>query len=565
MKLRFKYMPFALMFMILAVSRLIFAQQGPAPTQAATPQAATPQGDAAAVANQIIDKFIQQESTLTERMGNLHPLVETYIQNLDKDDELAFVPKSDTYFLSKLDMNNEQKQRSLTRKPGWLSALKKQATGLYSVQYLPEGFTQMLVMGKGFERNNYTFEFVQREFLGEVRCLVFDVKPKKSTTGTFSGRIWVEDQNYNIVRFNGTNGKSTATKMFFHFDSWREFMGPGLWLPAYVYSEESDIGYALGQRKLRFKAQTKLWGYNIGRNTSQEELTALIVESDQVRDGVDEANSTSPVTALREWERQAENNVIQRLEKAGLIAPPGEVNQVLETVINNLVVTNDLNIAPEVRARVLMTSPLESFTIGHTIVLSRGLIDVLPDEASLAMILAHELAHIALGHQIDTKYSFSDRMLFDDVEALRMLALKRDEREESNADQKAAEHLNKSPYKDKLGNAGLFLKAVNERAKQLPRLLLPHIGNTMVKDSTVKRMTDLISTAPPLEMSKVEQIAALPLGGRVRVEAWSGKIELSKAKPVPIVFAREKMPFEVTPVFLYLTRQSSTQTVSNQK
>jgi len=29
--------------------------------------------------------------------------------------------------------------------------------------------------------------------------------------------------------------------------------------------------------------------------------------------------------------------------------------------------------------------------MGHTIVVSRGLIDVLPDEASLASILAHEL------------------------------------------------------------------------------------------------------------------------------------------------------------------------------
>jgi hypothetical protein len=34
--------------------------------------------------------------------------------------------------------------------------------------------------------------------------------------------------------------------------------------------------------------------------------------------------------------------------------------------------------------------------MGHTIAISRGLLDVLPDEASLAMVLAQELAHIAL-------------------------------------------------------------------------------------------------------------------------------------------------------------------------
>jgi Peptidase family M48 len=279
------------------------------------------------------------------------------------------------------------------------------------------------------------------------------------------------------------------------------------------------------------------------------------VESDGVNDNVDQSEASSPVAELRAWERHAEDNVIQRLEKAGLVAPSGEVNKVLETVISNLEITNDLNIVPEVRARVLMTSPLESFTIGHTIVLSKGLVDVLPDEASLAMILAHELAHIALDHSLDTQYAFNDRMLFNDVQAFSVVQLKRDPREEAEADEKAAEFLNKSPYKDKLGNAGLFLKAVNERARQLPNLLKPHIGNTMVKDSKVTRMAELINSAPELQMTKVEQIAALPLDGRVRVDAWSGAAELSKAKPVALMSAREKMPFEVTPVFLYLTRQ----------
>jgi hypothetical protein len=345
--------------------------------------------------------------------------------------------------------------------------------------------------------------------------------------------------------------------MFFHFDSWRQYMGPGVWLPSYVYSEESNLGYLMGRRKLRFKSETRLWGYNVGRSDKTDELTALFVESDGVNDNIDQSEASSPVAELRAWERQAEDNIIRRLEKAGLMAPAGEVNKVLETVISNLEITNDLNIAPEVRARVLMTSPLESFTIGHTIVLSKGLIDVLPDEASLAMVLAHELAHIALDHAIDTRYAFNDRMLFKDAQAFNVVELKRDPREEAEADEKAAEFLNKSPYKDKLGNAGLFLKAVNERARQLPSLLKPHIGNTMVKDSQVTRMTNLINAAPDLQMAKVEQIAALPLGSRVQVDAWNGTVELSKAKPVVLQSAREKMPFEVSPVFLYLTREDN--------
>jgi hypothetical protein len=542
--------------LILTATGLAFAGQAPQQTApAATSTPAPSAGDAAV--SQILDHIIGTEAVLSAKMRTLHPLVETYLQSLDKDDDLAFRPVSDRYFIGKLDFNAEEKNHSLLKADSVPGKITGKISQLYSVKYLPGGFAQMLVVDGHFDKKNYQFEYVRREFLGQVRTLVFDVMPRKGADGTFKGRIWAEDQGYNIVRFNGTYGPSTATKMYFHFDSWREYMGPGVWLPAYVYTEESNMGYLAGTRHLRFKGQTRLWGYNAGKPNAENELTALMVESDQVKDKIEDAEGTSPIYALRAWERQAEDNVIQRLEKAALVAPDGEVNKVLETVITNLEVTNNLTIDPEVRARVLLTSPLESFTIGHTIVLSRGLVDVLPDEASLAMIIAHELAHIALGHRLDTMYAFSDRMLFEDPQAFQKIQVHRDEKEEADADKKAAEFLKNSPYKDKLGNAGLFLQAVDARARQLSNLLVSHIGNEMVKGSQIQRMASLKQGAPKLEMAKLDQIAALPLGGRIRVDPWSAKIELVKAKQVPLLSAREKMPFEVTPVFIYLTRQTA--------
>ena len=536
---------------------LVFAGQAPPQqTAPATPPAAAPDPGTPSSVSQILDRVVGKEAILASKMRTMHPLVETYLQSLDKDDNLAFRPVSDRYFLGKLDFNAEEKEHSLLKGDPIPGKITGKISSLYSVQYLPGGFAQMLVVDGHFDKRNYQFEYVRREFIGSVRTLVFDVLPKKNGVGTFRGRIWVEDQDYNIVRFNGTYGPSTATKMYFHFDSWREYMGPGVWLPAFVYTEESNMGYLVGVRHLRFKGQTRLWGYNVGKASAQNELTALLVESDDIKDKVEDAEGTSPVYALRAWERQAEDNVIQRLEKAALLAPDGEVNKVLETVVNNLEVTNNLDITPDVRVRVLLTTPLESFTIGHTIVISRGLVDVLPDEASLAMVLAEQLAHIALGHRLDTMYSFSDRMLFEDPQAFQKLYLKRDPKEEEDADKKATEFLKNSPYKDKLGNAGLFLEAVNARAGELPNLLRAHLGNPMVKGSHVTRMTALEQGAPKLEMTKVDQVAALPLGGRVRVDPWNAKIDLVKAKPVALLSAREKMPFEVTPFFVYLTRQT---------
>jgi len=110
-----------------------------------------------------------------------------------------------------------------------------------------------------------------------------------------------------------------------------------------------------------------------------------------------------------------------------------------------------------------------------------------------------------------------------------------------------------SPYKDKLSNAGLFLKALETRAPELKHLIRPHLGNGLAGGKTL-RMSGLLNSAPQLEMRNVDQIAALPLGGRVRLDPWSNRVELLKIKPVAVLSAREKMPFEVTPFLPYLTR-----------
>jgi len=238
-----------------------------------------------------------------------------------------------------------------------------------------------------------------------------------------------------------------------------------------------------------------------------------------------------------------------------LLAPTGDLDKILCTVVNNLLVTNNIDLGGDVRCRVLLTAPLESFTIGHTIVMSRGLLDVLPDEASLAMVLAHELSHIVLGHRLDTKLAFNDKLLFPDEDSFQRLDFKRNANDEEAADTKAVELLKNSPYKDKLGNAGLFLRALQQKAPELPNLIRPHLGNSLAAGKSM-RMTALLDAAPALDEKRVDQIAALPLGGRVKLDPWSDQVELSKAKPVALTSAREKMEFEITPVFPHLTRVS---------
>jgi hypothetical protein len=192
--------------------------------------------------------------------------------------------------------------------------------------------------------------------------------------------------------------------------------------------------------------------------------------------------------------------------------------------------------------------------VGNTIVISRGLIDVLPDEASLAAVLSHELAHIVLGHNLGSKYAFNDRMLFSDDSTYNNLGFKHIPEEEAAADKKAIELLNNSPYAQKLDNVGLFLKALQARSTQLSALLTTHLGNPLAVSGTVTRLSALESKGPALDNSKLDQVAALPLGGRIKINPWSDTAEMVKTAPVAITSARDKMPFEVTPFYPRLAR-----------
>jgi len=288
-------------------------------------------------------------------------------------------------------------------------------------------------------------------------------------------------------------------------------------------------------------------------------LTTIRIDEPNVADTGDGAAQLSPLLSQRRWEQEAEANVLERLEGMGLLAPVGEADKILETVLNNLVVTNQMNLERPLHARILLTSPLESFTVGHTLVLSRGLIDVLPDEASLATMLAHELSHVALGHQlIDTKFSFADRLMVPDGELLQTLRFSRTAKEEGAADEKVIELLAKSPYRDKLGDAGLFLRTLADHAAQLPRLIQPHIGDYMAANGQMTRLAELMKQAPALMPDSLEQIVALQLGARLVVDAWSGKVTLDRTPSVPLMSVREKMPFAVTPLMPVIRYASPT-------
>lgn len=530
----------------------------PAPAPADTPKPSSAQVPAAPPLSlsTAVERIFSNEARLVETMRHYTPMVETYVQNLKPDPDFVTVPGSDKYFLGRLVLDPKG-VKGLSFKDhnrsNFMWQVAERLNGFFRMNYHQAGFMQMVFLKDNFDQDHYNLKFLRRQFLGEVRTLVFDVSPKrKGDEPYFIGRIWVEDQDYNIVRFNGTYGPNNEKNFFLHFDSWRVNMQPGQWLPAYIYTEESDSQYAPWQT-IVMKGQTRLWAYDLKHSGQQSEFTELQIES---KDAVDEsgrgANEIQPLQSQHMWEREAEDNILDRLERAGVLAPDGDVSKVLQTVVNNLEITNNLTVDPEVRCRVLLTTPLESFTVGHTIVLSRGLLDTMPDEATLAMVLAQELGHIALGHRIDTKYSFSDRMIFPDERVFWQIGLTQTDEDEREADIKGLELLKNSPYKDKLNTAGLYLRALDLRKHDVPWLISAHFGNRFTRSNLIH--VTAVNVAPPLEDRNTAQIPALPLGSRIKLDPWDDHVEMQKGKQVALNSPRDKMSFEVTPMFPNLVR-----------
>src|SRR5580692_6831993 len=317
----------------------------------------------------LVQKAIAAEKVTIKQIQKHSPLVQTYIQNMRPDQVLYAVPESDQYLLGRVDFGKSIMDTSYSEAPtskGLFKGSMKYVSGLtkaFKMQYISAGFMEMMFLDPiSFDQQHYDFTYVRRDFLGAVRTLVFDVHPKPGTgSGRFTGRIWVEDQNGNIVRFNGTYtgpNSEDSTAHFFHFDSWRMNVQPDVWLPVAIYVEETQ--HIEGSKTMGLKAQTHFWGYSLKLPTRDSENVSVKV--DDAVDQSGDSGDVGPLEASRMWVSQAENNVIDRLEQAGLVAPVtqgGFEEKVLDQIVTNLAVPNNLAFPTPVHSRVLLTDTIE--------------------------------------------------------------------------------------------------------------------------------------------------------------------------------------------------------------
>src|SRR5271165_773034 len=508
----------------------------------------------------LVQKAVDREKATVKQIQKSTPVVQTYIQNMRPDPKLQSVPVSDEYIVARVDFGKAfvaNPYETKSKSKGLFKGTRKflgDLTKSFNISYSATGFMDMMFLDPvSFDQQHYDFTYVRRDFLGGVRTVVFDVKPKpKEGYGRFFGRIWVEDQDGNIVRFNGsyTGNNGDQIARYYHFDSWRLNVQPDVWLPTAIYVEETQTSDA--KKATGFRAQTYFWGYSLKLPTREADSESIQVENAQ--DQSDQSQDVSPLQAKRQWISQAEQNVLDRLTQAGLLAPPSDFDKVLETVTNNIAIGSKLALPDDIHCRVLLTTPLESISIGNTILLSKGLVDVLPSEEDLAAVLSFQLAHIILGHHIDTRYAFNDRLLFPDEATFQRFHMNHSAGDDDLAAKKAIEFLNNSIYHDRGASVGLFFQAVQMRSKELTYLLTPRLGDSLLKADGTPWLAGLTTGAPKLDMDNLTQIAALPLNSHLRIDPWDDKVFQLNVKPAPLLSATDKMPFEVTPIYYRLQR-----------
>src|SRR6516225_3188138 len=130
------------------------------------------------VLGEVVDKIVARESTEMQLLRQYSPLVETYIQYVRPDKQSGAVPDGDKYFLGRAVLAKGIDLEPLNREAGVKQKMLGGWGNFFSMEFVPAGFLQMIYLDmNGFDRQHYKFEYVRREFLGDIRCLVFDVDP----------------------------------------------------------------------------------------------------------------------------------------------------------------------------------------------------------------------------------------------------------------------------------------------------------------------------------------------------------------------------------------------------
>jgi hypothetical protein len=174
--------------------------------------------------------------------------------------------------------------------------------------------------------------------------------------------------------------------------------------------------------------------------------------------------------------------LIAKFEAEGLLAARGALEERLERLVRQLQL-KDARQTATIHCRVLLTSPVEIFAVGNTIVLSRGLLNLSSDNSLLAYLLARQVAHISLGHTVLARSS-TDSPFGEGENKISRVETHYKPEEEAAADFEARVLLAQSPYNDGMVRAEATLAQLAAGSGRFPNLVRARFGIGVTPDGS---------------------------------------------------------------------------------
>ncbi|HEY7352079.1 MAG TPA: hypothetical protein VH596_04860 [Terriglobales bacterium] len=201
-------------------------QEGPLSTQ--QPKGITP--------DQIIQKFAAKEKEFKEARDNYTFRQDVRVQTLDGD---TVTGEYREVFDVTYDNQGHHLENVVFAPQNTLEAIQMTPQDLQDLRH-----TMPFVLTSD-EIGDYNILYVGQQQEDELHCYVFDIAPKKIDPKRryFQGRIWVDDQDLQIVKTSGKAVPETHKKgnenLFPKFTTWRVQVDGKYWFPAYTLADDT--------------------------------------------------------------------------------------------------------------------------------------------------------------------------------------------------------------------------------------------------------------------------------------------------------------------------------------
>ena len=403
-----------------------------------------------------------------------------------------------------------------------------------TVDPLPSRVEELLSPDLQFDARHYVLRFLRHESVNGIPVSIYETHSRGDYDG-FEGQVAIDRQGF-VWRYIGSRRAVDSLlskwsghwrKRRFVYSGWRARLHGGALYTTDVFIQETPALNSPAQFSRR--GHMRLW--NFGKTRAEQARAELQVVEDNERPHGRAGRSAEENE--RQWMRDVEDYVLEVLTRDGYLAPEGTFETSCAQVISNLLAVARFPepIDPPVRCRVLLSSRLDLRLLGHTMLISIGCLDTAGDEATVATILAHGLAEMAIKPlPITSKVAFAKRPT---LELLAALEIKPSE--EDAVDKAALALLSKSLYRSKLEQAGLYLDGINDVSPRLsalvPRTFAGHIGDT----TGVLRQSEWMRRRPVYDPLRLGHFSALPLGSRMSLNRETNQVDLLHAPLVPML------------------------------